>query len=139
MNRAERRFAKAKGRSQTGGRFALLPLSVLKDPAVTSLDPAVRWVLVALAAQYSGGNNGAISLTLPVAREYGIRSSDTLRRGLSELCERRLIEKTFQGSYTPPLPARYAINWQPLNDTEWTRACRTASHAYRRPELAHAA
>lgn len=137
MSRPDR-MAKLKGRRSTSGRFALLPLSVIKDPAVTTLDPAVRWVLVALAGQFSGGNNGAISLTLAVAREYGIRSSDTLRRGLGVLRERRLIELTFQGSYVPPKPARFALNWLPLNQTEWTCATRVASHAYKQ-ELPRAA
>lgn len=116
---------------KTGGRFALVPLSVLKDPAVTTLDASVRWVLIALTGQYSGGNNGRLSLTRAVAREYGIRSVDTLRRGLLKLCERGLIEQTHPGSYVPPTPACYALTWQPLDQTEWTRKTRTPSHAYR--------
>ena len=127
-----RRSLNATGRAgKTSGRFALLPLTVLKDPAVTSLDPAVFKVLVAMTGQYSSGNNGALALTLPAAREYGIRSSDTLRRSLKELEARGLIDRTFPGSYRPALPARFAINWQPLNNTEWTRETRTASHSYK--------
>lgn len=124
------RWARLRGRSSSG-RFALLPQDVLKHPAVTSLSAAVFKVLVAVAAQYSGGNNGALALTRAMAREYGITSNDTLRRSLAILCSRRIIDCTDPGSHVPPRPARYSINWKPLNDTEWTRATRTPSHAYR--------
>ena len=121
----------AKGRSKTGGRFAMLPLSVLKHPAVTTLEPAARWVLVAMAGQFSGGNNGALALPRTVAREYGVRSADTLKRSLEILCQRGLIEQTHSGSYVPPTAAQYALCWQPINQTQWTRGARTATHAYR--------
>lgn len=109
----------------------MLPLSVLKHAAVAALDPAARWVLVALAGQFSGGNNGGLSLTRAVAREYGINSSDTLTRGLQALCEAGLAERTYLGSYRPPAPARYALTWHPMNRTEWTNAAPAATHAYR--------
>lgn len=112
----------------------MLPHCVLKHSSVTTLDPAVRWVLVALAGQYNGHNNGAISLGRAAAREYGVRSADTLFRALRVLCDRRLAEMIFPGSRVPPLPARYALTWLPVNATEWTSAVRTPSHAYRQAD-----
>lgn len=118
-------------RPNSGDRCAILPLVVLKHEAVTTLPAAVHRVLVAMAGQFSGGNNGALSLTRSVAREYGIRSVETLQRGLAQLRERGLLELTYPGSYIPKVPACYAVTWRPLNRTEWTNETRAASHAYR--------
>jgi triphosphoribosyl-dephospho-CoA synthetase len=126
-NKKRERF---KGRRESG-RFAMLPESVLMHPAVTTAPPAVRWVLVALTAQYNGHNNGALVLTTQVAKAFGIGSVDTLRRGLGDLEQRQLIEKIDPGSYRPPRPARFAITWKPLDATEWCRQS-PAAHAYRR-------
>lgn len=126
------------GRRSDGGRFAQLPLCVIKHSAVTTLTPAERWVLVALAGQFSGGNNGALCLTRGVAKEYGIRSADTLGRSLGVLQTRGLIEQTHAGSYVPATAARYAIAWHALNQTQWSSASRTASHRYRSWEGARA-
>lgn len=109
----------------------MLPLSVLRHPSVTTLHAAVRWVLVALAAQYTGRNNGALTLTRAAAREYGIASSDTLNRGLTELERRGLVMRTDPGSYMPPRPARFALTWRPLDDTDYSCANKIPSFDYR--------
>lgn len=111
---------RARGRKESG-RFVMLPHAVIQHRAVITLSPAARWVLVAVAAQFNGKNNGALALPLSTASSFGITSSNTLSRGLHELESRSLIVKTFQGSYSPPLPARYAITWQPFDDTTWSR------------------
>lgn len=128
MRRNRRVRATGKG---AGERFAALPVSVLTSPAVAMLSVATRWVLVALAAQFSGSNNGALSLPAAAAAKFGIKSRDTLYSGLARLCERGLAIQTDPGSYQPPRPARYAVTWRPLDDTPYTTGTRTASHDYR--------
>lgn len=113
------------------GRFAMLPHALLRHEAVTTLSPAHRWVLVAVAAEFNGKNNGAIVLTPAVAKDYGITSVDTLRKGLGELVSRGLVIRTDPGSYQPPKPARYALTWQPMNDSDYSIARRTPTHDYR--------
>lgn len=110
---------KGKGRRE-GGRFVMLPHHVIQHAAVTTLHAAVRWVLVALVAQYNGNNNGALALPMPTAQTFGINSPDTLSRGLRILRERGLIIQTYPGSYHPPEVARYAVTWKPLDHTQWT-------------------
>lgn len=129
MARANRRV-RATGKG-AGERFAALPVSVLTSPAVATLSAATRWVLVALAAQFTGRNNGALSLPAAAAAKFGITSRDTLYSGLARLCERGLAIQTDPGSYQPPRPARYAVTWRPLDDTAYTTGTRTASHDYR--------
>lgn len=112
--------AKHTGRRESG-RFAMLPHHVIQHPAVTTLPAACRWVLVALAAQYHGSNNGALALPLSTAGRFGITSSNTLNRSLRELRSHGLIEQTYPGSYRPPEVARYAITWKPMDNTPWSR------------------
>ena len=111
---------KAKGRRETG-RFVMLPHHIIQHSSVTTLHAACRWVLVALVAQYDGKNNGALALPMPTAKQFGIASSNTLNRSLRELEKRGLVQQTFPGSYHPPLVARYAITWKPIDETQWTR------------------
>ena len=111
---------RVQGRKESG-RFARLPHSILMHPSVTSLPAAMFRVLVAVVAQYDGRNNGALALPLSSARGFGITSANTLSRGLREIQARGLVLQTDPGSYTPPLPARYAVTWLPTDNTPWTK------------------
>jgi hypothetical protein len=123
-----RRHAK---RTSRGGRFARLPLSVLKTPAVTTLSHAEFRVLVLLAAQYTGYNNGDLGITRSQAAEQGIGSDHTLYGALRNLEARGLIDQTYRASRVPPRPAKYAISWESVDDTEWSSSVRLPTHAYR--------
>ena len=115
-----RTHERMRGRKESG-RFTMLPHVVIEHPAVTTLNPALRWVLVVLAAQHNGRNNGALALPISTAKLFGITSTNTLNRGLRALEERGLIVQTSPGSYHPPKPARYGITWKPMDHTEWSR------------------
>ena len=118
-------------RSSGGGRFAKLPLSLLKHVAVTNLSHAEHRVLVLLTAAYNVYNNGALGITSSQAREFGIRSNNTLYGALQELEARGLIERTFHASRIPPRPTMYALTWVAVNDTDYSKATQRPSHAYR--------
>lgn len=118
-------------KSSGGGRFARLPLSVLSTAAVKTLEHAHFRILVLLAAQYHGGNNGALGITRSQAAENGVGSGHTLYGALKALETRGLIDKTYQASRVPPRPAMYALTWVSVDDTEYSRAERLPTHAYR--------
>ncbi len=109
----------------------MLPLTVLAEPAVKTLSHAVFRILVLMAAQYHGGNNGALGITYSQAALNGIGSDHTLYRALRTLEERGLIEQTYPASRVPARPGMHALTWISVDDTEWSRSTRIAAHTYR--------
>jgi len=118
------------GRKSISGRFAYLPCSLLKHPAVATLDHAVFRVLLLIASRYNGRNNGALSLTEEDARGMGIGSRATLYKSFRILVERGLIVETYPASSVPPRPRQFAATWRPLDDTEYTKTATRATHDY---------
>ena len=74
-----------------------------------------QMVLVVLAAQYRGENNGDLALTRKMALHYGIKSERARCGGLRELAERGLIVKACQGGMRPLGPTTWALTWEPIN------------------------
>ena len=108
----------------------MLPLTVLDKVAVNTLSHATKWVLVLMAAQYNGYNNGALGLSKSQAAKQNI-SNKTLYKALATLEERGLIEQTYPASRVPPRPTMYALTWISVDDTSWSQSTRIPSHAYR--------
>jgi hypothetical protein len=103
-------------RRTTGKHFAQIPVEVLTSDACRSLPNYAIRVLIAIAAQYRGNNNGDLAMTRATARGFGVDSQEHLVRSLAALLERHLIEKTRQGGKKPFGPTLYAITWQPIDD-----------------------
>ena len=109
----------------------MLPLTVLDQAAVIKLSHAAFRILVLMAAQYHGGNNGALGITRSQAAVNGIGSDHTLYSALRTLEERGLIEQTYPASRVPPRPTMYALTWMSVDDTSWSRSTRIPAHTYR--------
>ncbi len=109
----------------------MLPLTVFDTPAVSTLSHAVFRILMLMAAEYNGGNNGALGITRSQAAEKGIGSDHTLYDGLRTLEKRGLIEQTYPASRVPARPAMHALTWISVDDTEWSRSTRIPAHTYR--------
>jgi hypothetical protein len=103
-------------RRRTGDYYAYIPVEVLTSDAHKSLPYYARAVLVAIAAQYRGNNNGDLAMTWQTGLSFGIWSKSHLVASLSELQHRGLIQKTKQGGKKPLGPTLYAITWQPIDD-----------------------
>ena len=113
MSRDKR--ARAKGR-KTGGRFAMLPRSVLMCPAVTTLHNLAHRVLTIGAAEMDGGNNGDINLVRDTLAKYGLQRSGAVQKAIDELVERGLFIKTRQGGLG--CCSLYAVAWYELTRNE---------------------
>ena len=113
MSRRSERRRKAKGRASSGS-FVSLPHSVLKHPAFATLTPRATKLLIDLATQYRGKNNGDLSMPLSQMRSRGWNSSDQLQKAKNELIERGFIAVSRQGGRNKC--SLYAVTWQPIDD-----------------------
>ena len=124
-----------KARTKRGERYAQLPFDAMASEAFRWLpDFAVR-VLLALAAQFTGYNNGGIELTASEARHFGIRE-DELFAGIGLLVAAGFVRRTVAARRRSGRgqPARYALTWRPLGDFPAFGIVPTvsASHEWRR-------
>jgi hypothetical protein len=103
-------------RRMTGKHFAQIPVEVLTSEACTSLPNHGVRLLLAIAAQYRGNNNGDLAMTWSIGKTFGIDSKKQLVAGIAMLLERELIQKTRQGGKKPLGPCLYAITWQAIDD-----------------------
>lgn len=105
--------AKFKGK-KISGSFLALPHTVLHHMAFTKLTARATKLLLDIAIQYNGINNGDLCITLSVMKKCGWNSNDQLTKARDELLEKDLIILTRQGGrHTSSL---YAITWQSIDE-----------------------
>jgi DNA-binding transcriptional ArsR family regulator len=107
---------KTKGRRE-GGRFVMLPEAVILSAEYQSLPGGAVRLLIALAAQYNGRNNGDLAAALSVVRRYGLASADTVSANLKRLEAAGLIVRTRDGQFCGGAStcALYALAWKPVD------------------------
>lgn len=93
----------------------MIPLYVLECDELHALKQSARYVLLAIAAQFNGYNNGHMTLTSDDGKRYGIVRPAARSGGLRDLELAGLIVKTHQGGLRPFGPTRWAVPWHPLN------------------------
>lgn len=124
-----------KARTKRGERYAQLPLDAMTGEAFRWLPHFAVRLLLALAAQFTGYNNGGIELTAQDARRFGI-GEDELFAGLGLLVAAGFVRRTVAARRRSGKgqPARYALTWRPLNDFPKFDIVPTiaASHDWRR-------
>jgi hypothetical protein len=91
------------------GRFLALPFIVLDSPAYLNLNHAARSLLLDIARQYSGSNNGKLVCCTKYLKPRGWTSNDTIRRGLSALIDSGFIVQTRQGGKNSA--SWFALTW----------------------------
>jgi hypothetical protein len=73
-----------------------------------------RALLVDVAVQYYGNNNGDLSPSWTLMRKRGWKSKDTLCRALAELRHYGFLDMTRQGHLHKA--SLYAITWRPVDE-----------------------
>ena len=108
---------KSKGRNSSG-RFAGIPLTVMASEDYVSLSGNGVRLLLELARQYNGHNNGNLSAAYSQMQERGFRSRTTLAKALKELQDKTLILCTRAGYFANPGSrcALYALTWQSIDE-----------------------
>ena len=102
-----------KGR-QTTSPFVMFPYHVLGHPNFKTLSTKATKLVMDLAAQYRGHNNGDLCAPLSLMRERGWNSSDQLQKAKKELIERDVILVARQGGRNKA--NLYALTWFPINE-----------------------
>lgn len=102
------------------GGVSLLPNIVTDNSRYIALPFSAKALLVEIASQYKGHNNGDLCATRSLLKGKGFNSQNTLSRALKALLEAELILLTRQGGKDwvsgANLPNLYAVSWQPINE-----------------------
>lgn len=105
--------AKAKDTGD-GDRFFRLPWVVIDSPGWRQAGHVARSLLVDVARQYNGNNNGRLTATSAYLATLGWRSADVIVRARRELLDCGLLIETRKGK-RPNVSAWYALTWQRLD------------------------
>ena len=100
--------------SRVEGGFCALPFDVLDSQAYLSLPHAAKSLLLEVARQYKGDNNGRLLLSSRHLRSRGWRSSDVISRNKRELLDAKLIYETVMG-HRPNKASWFALTWLTLD------------------------
>lgn len=103
-----------KGRRIKGG-FLMIPHDVLRSHAYKSLSASAVKLLVDIAGQFNGTNNGDLSACMSKLKPMGWVSTSTMHRAKQELLRAGLIEQTRQGGMNAG-PNLFAVTWKPVDE-----------------------
>lgn len=107
-----------KKKGQNKGRFAGIPIQMMETQAYIELSNPAKVLLYELSAQYSGSNNGYLSLTRDDLKLRGFPTPNVVTKSIKELLNGKFISQTRFGGlcYGRSYCSLYAINWQPLDE-----------------------
>lgn len=93
-------------------------LAMGQSTTFRTLGPWSRCVLLELMMQYRGNNNGDLSATRTMAKEWGIASDNTLRKALRELEDGGWIIQTRSSIFSRhgARCALYALSWFAIDE-----------------------
>lgn len=107
-------MAKSHPKKRPSGTFLALPHNLTNARKFNDLSGNAVKLLIQLASQYNGKNNGDLSASFKDMGLKGWKSSNTLNKALKELLEFGFIVKTRQGHF-PKTCNLYGITWKPID------------------------
>ena len=96
--------------------YAGIPRLVMDCPDYTSLGGNAIRLLIEMAYQYKGYNNGDLCPAWTLMKKRGFSSKETLSNALSELVAAEMLVLTRQGTFRKNSPSLYAVTWLPIDD-----------------------
>ena len=102
-----------RGAGRDPGGFSALPWSVMDSPAFMKLSHPAKALLLELARQCHGDDNGRLLLSRVYLAARGWKSADVIQRAKNELLEAEFIFQTVQGC-RPNKASWYAVTWHKL-------------------------
>lgn len=109
---------KAKGRNDAPGGFAGIPRMVLEHPDYIGLSYKAKALLLELAYQYRGNNNGDLTTAFSILKDRGWKREATVCAAVDELIKTNLVVRSREGRFSNPGArcALYALTWQRMDD-----------------------
>ena len=101
------------------GRFAGIPISVVKSDAYKSLGGSAAKLLTILAYFYNSNNNGNLAITQSIIGEW--MTKNTMYSAKDELHKKGFIVINAYGgrsAWGRKLPSLYGLTFQPMNELE---------------------
>lgn len=111
MSKPRKRYGTS---SRDAGGFAAIPWIVLDSPAYQALSHPAKALLVEIARQFHGDDNGRMVATLAYLKPRGWNSHDTIQRAKLELLASGLLYETAKGC-RPNKASWYAVTWLSLD------------------------
>lgn len=111
-DRSEKRSKIDNGRDSGG--FVALPHAVMNSAAYLGLSANARSLLLEVALQFGGADNGRMLLSRAHLAKRGWKSSDMIDKGKRELLDAELIFETVKGQ-RPNKASWYAVTWRRLD------------------------
>ena len=103
--------------NRVGEGFLALPYSVLNSPLFLTLTPHAVKLLLDVAAQYRGDNNGDLALAWKLMQPRGWRSEATLHKAKRELLDAGFFYETRKGR-RPNVCSLFALTWPMLDKND---------------------
>lgn len=100
--------------NRDAGGFSAIPWAVLDSPAYQGLSHPARSLLMEIARQFHGDDNGRMIVTHGYLKPRGWNSKDVITRAKNELLDAELIFETCKGQ-RPSKAAWYALTWLSLD------------------------
>ncbi len=95
-------------------KFLYIPRPVFEHKDFISLSARALKLLIDMAIQFTGYNNGDLCATIKLMKKRGWKSCDQLDKAKKELLAKNLIQITrYGGRKTPTL---YALAWRHVDD-----------------------
>lgn len=107
-----------KSKRKASAPFFRLERRIVQSPKHRALSFVARVVLQELMVQYNGMNNGDLSATRTMAKEWGIGAPVTLQKALKELEEAGWIVQTRTSVFSKhgSRCALYGLSWIPIDE-----------------------
>ena len=103
--------------NRVGEAFLALPYSVLNSPLFLALTPHAVKLLLDVAAQYRGDNNGDLAMAWKLMKPRGWRSEATLHKAKNELLDAGFLYETRKGR-RPNVCSLFALTWPMLDKND---------------------
>lgn len=104
------------GRKKKGPPFVMFYHRLVDCPNYAHLSTKAVKLLLEVARQYNGKNNGDLSITLKLMKKYGWNSNDQLGKATKELVHYGFIELSRQGGRNQC--NLFALTWQPIDECD---------------------